>query len=605
MTSPLTSVTKVRTASSHPIDGDGDGWVLDGTPEKRPATPAEMAAGAKWRASRGAGGAKNVVDRVVQPQQAKMKFATNEYDARIDLYHRAIDQAVHSNDPNLVKKVQSLIDSDKELAKEDHADLHAVLNARRDGQIDPKPVRGSNRDSRTGLSGKLGQLKDFVQRKDQIEFPDAPPPKKTAPKKVPPEKKTEFKVPKGGMRMPPSRTDGTDPNDLARQQRDRYKNTERTVPNLDAVQAQQEADAKTKTPQVPETGTGKKDLKAIQKQPNRAPADLFGGHESDPENSPAGKELEDGKRIEDVTDTTGLLGYIADNPEQFEMKTPKVEGGTAETVIVKDKDNGRLYFFKMAENDPNTHSWGDGVNEVMSGKIAEAAFPGLLPQADFIGTPSDENHGVIRSDHVTQFAKDHGIDVKSTAFTMNGFKPDKAAEGEDKRMLALHIFDYLSNQSDRHDAGVSVVTDKKGQQHYIGFDQGGAFHSHDTYLTDTSIAKDDGIEPFPPEWATDPEGIDYAKWLGVMTNPKMGNKGGIAHGMTQRLYEGKEDQLKTDAEEILKQMHEVPLDQLIADLRKRFPNLPGYENGHLEGMARIWKSRLKKIKVDDVVKGMK
>lgn len=647
----------ISKASDHPIDGDGDGWVLDGTPQKRPATPAEMAAGAKWRASRGKGGGglRSKVTSAPSGGGSRLSTATSEYDARIDLFHKAIDQAVHSKDPALVAHVQGLINRDHTLDPHDRADLHAVLGARRDGLPDPKPVKGSNRDRRSGLSGRARDVANFVRSKQGVSYRTTPSQSGDSPT-APGESRSRTSANPlsrnkarnfaqtirakvadattvdqlqavhdrylagdqhaGNRKALLEHKDLTDQVNTAIEQKARELGAVPKTPDVKTPEPQKTPqktpDVPQKTPEVPvssakvpEAGTGKKDLSILHQQPRRAPADPFAGHEGSPENSPAGKQLENGTRIEDLTDTTGLLGYIADNPDQFDVKAPRIEGGSADTVIVKDRDNGRLYFFKMAESDPNAGMWGDGINEVMTGQIAEKAMPGLLPQADFVGQPSDTQHTIIRADHVTQFAKDHGVDVKSTAFTNNGFKPDKAAVGEDRRMLALHIFDYLTNQSDRHDAGIAVVTDKEGKQHYIGFDQGAAFHAHDTYLTDPKIANERGIEPFPQEFATNPEGIDYTKWLGAMVNPQMGAKGTQAHSMARLLYKGNEDQLRKDAEEILKQMHAVPLDQLIADLKKRFPNLPAFEQAHLEGMARIWKSRLGRITADDIVKGMK
>lgn len=115
-----------------PVDGDGDGWVYDGTPKKRPATPAEMAAGARLRAKKQAGGA-----GPAKKAAAKRAAPKNDYEKRVAKFERAIEQAVKSGDPKKVKQVHDLIGQDLILKKPDRDRLQKVLAARRDGKPGP------------------------------------------------------------------------------------------------------------------------------------------------------------------------------------------------------------------------------------------------------------------------------------------------------------------------------------------------------------------------------------------------------------------------------------------------------------------------------------
>jgi histone H1/5 len=201
-------------AKKGPVDGDGDGWVYDGTPKKRPATPAEQAAGARLRAGKKAAGPV-AGKKAAAPRKAAAKKAPakNDYDKRVDKFDRAINQAIRSGDKKQIKQVHDLIGQDFVLKKPDRDDLQNVLAARRDGLADPPPVKGSNRAVRmpkqageapapAKAPAKKAAAPRAAAKKVAEKKPEAPPAKKTTPppaKKVDAAKRIEAHTGKPGL----------------------------------------------------------------------------------------------------------------------------------------------------------------------------------------------------------------------------------------------------------------------------------------------------------------------------------------------------------------------------------------------------------------------
>lgn len=181
-------VTKAR----KPVDGDGDGWVYDGTPKKRPATPAERAAGAALRAKKG-GPAK---------RPAKKAPPKNDYDKRVDKFDRAINQAIRAKNPKEIKRVRELIRGDMILKKPDRDRLEQILDARRDGKPDPAPRKAAAKAPAKKVPAKKAPAKkpapkeekkppqsDHGELRGEDGKPILPPmPKKKAPAKKAPQK---------------------------------------------------------------------------------------------------------------------------------------------------------------------------------------------------------------------------------------------------------------------------------------------------------------------------------------------------------------------------------------------------------------------------------
>lgn len=195
-----------------PVDGDGDGWVYDGTPKKRPATPAEMAAGRALRAG------KKAAPGPVNGGGRKKAPAKTPYDKRVDKFDRAINAA---KTPAEHKRVAELIRQDLVLNATDRADLAAVQQARRDGLPDPAPKKGSNREAR-GVKAAPGVKPEAAPKPPAKKAAAAPPAKKAAAKKVA-EKKADVPDgrliqpggPKTGQRLKPASTPKVESNPVA------------------------------------------------------------------------------------------------------------------------------------------------------------------------------------------------------------------------------------------------------------------------------------------------------------------------------------------------------------------------------------------------------
>lgn len=153
------------------VDGDGDGFVHDGTSQQRPATPAEKLAGAALRAKRAANkvAAPRRRGAVANANRAKPHF---EYDYTVDRYERAINSA---NTPAEHERVRKLLANATDLGALDKKDLIRLHQARRDGQPAPAPLPRSNRAKR-GVVASLAP--------DQSWHADPPPAKKVAARKI-------------------------------------------------------------------------------------------------------------------------------------------------------------------------------------------------------------------------------------------------------------------------------------------------------------------------------------------------------------------------------------------------------------------------------------
>lgn len=149
-TRELTDLSKAAQA----VDGDGDGWVYDGTPKKRPATPAEKAAGAALRRAGKAG-----------PKNPDPKL--NEYGRRLAQYEAAINAAKTDND------IEDILDAVEQDSLLNTKDYNGVIDA-----LEAKHKNGQ----------KADLLGPHLAGKKQVAPKKAAPAKKVAAKQVPAKK---------------------------------------------------------------------------------------------------------------------------------------------------------------------------------------------------------------------------------------------------------------------------------------------------------------------------------------------------------------------------------------------------------------------------------
>lgn len=331
--------------------------------------------------------------------------------------------------------------------------------------------------------------------------------------------------------------------------------------------------------------------------------------------TPAGKEIAKGTPLDQVKDVTGMQAVIAENPDRFAKVHAK--GGQGVAFAVLDHDTGRKYFFKETLNGNKNQRGnavamhGEAANEVMSGQIGAQAFPEMFPNVDFGGTLTEGVTPVIRMDHMDEFAqKGAPGDVRKVNYESehrwdvppDDYRPDAFMRSDAKKVrdpdnpLAIHIFDYLTNNTDRHAKNYSEVTHNDGTVTLVPLDNGAAFSAFDTFWQ-TQI---------PGHMVSAPENVGYAEWGLFYTGDKEfhqrprfmaveAKKAADDHGRSE------EDTAKA-ADAIIRRFSQMSPEQIIAELRKRFPNMPDYEAAHMEKAAQIFSTRVRNISGRDVAK---
>lgn len=309
--------------------------------------------------------------------------------------------------------------------------------------------------------------------------------------------------------------------------------------------------------------------------------------EANPDSTPAGKALAAGAKIKEVEDPDGLEQYIRAHPERFEVV--EVGGGNtgAATFSVRDKQHGEVHFFKRGSNDGPVGSTGDSINEVLAGKLGAAAFPDLFLDADFAERPEFGGNPLIRMDHIDERAAVHGSD---TIFYDSGARDLSAPMADRKQPLALQLFNYFSNNNDRHDGNIGWFLDSDGKMHIVPTDNGNAFNAYNAYAGENSFDIDDVLKP---------EEMSYARFMELhLFNEDDPEQNKEVSSIADILFEyAKGDSfdkaaLTRDVRQIVETFRKVDIDSIIADLKRRFPNMDDYEAKHMEAAAAIWKNRV-------------
>jgi hypothetical protein len=329
----------------------------------------------------------------------------------------------------------------------------------------------------------------------------------------------------------------------------------------------------------------------------------------DPDNTPAGKQIGAGKELDRVTDPRGMLAVIDAHPDWFEKKT--IAGGQGGAFEVLDKNTGRQFFFKETMNgQPNANNFsvemhGEAVNEVLSGKIGNAVFGDWFPDVDFASDLIEGVQPVIRMDHLVEHAGDKPVKFEAEHRWDTPFDYDPAAPiakgakkvKDPKNPLAIHIFDYLTNNTDRHMGNYAEVDNGDGTVTLVAMDNGAAFSGFDSFINSRGTQ-------IPGKFVDEPESIGYAEWGVTYTDDgAMFARPRFMAAEVAKAYDDhglSPDRLRKDADAIIKQFQSMDLDAMIADLHARFPNMPDYERAHMENATRIFKSRLQNVTGRDV-----
>lgn len=346
-----------------------------------------------------------------------------------------------------------------------------------------------------------------------------------------------------------------------------------------------------------------------------------------PDASPAGKEISKGVDLDKVKNPEGLVEHVFAHPERFQ--TNRVHGGQGGAFTVLDKKTGREFFFKETLNgQPNANGQsvemhGEAVNEVMSGKIG-GAFRKWFPDVDFASSIEEGISPVIRMDHMNEHVKKHfGKDVAAIRFdstydeeegwgTKDGRwglnimeewtpSPNWKPVRDPANPLAIHIFDFLTNNTDRHSGNFATVEHNDGTVSLVAMDNGAAFHGFDMWASSV----------IPSHFITAPETVGYAEWLDTYNSGSGLGPDGRAHQMIDETFRAFKHhnrldakQIEKEASKILKGFAAMSPEQIRADLLRRFPNMAEYEKAHLDAAVSLLQNRIKLITPADVARAI-
>lgn len=339
--------------------------------------------------------------------------------------------------------------------------------------------------------------------------------------------------------------------------------------------------------------------------PNRDHYENFDAAEA--EKLPGGKLLHQGKTIEEAEkiNPDGIGEYVHSHPDRFTVD-PASGGASGYAFSVLDKQNGKMYFFKTASNDGKVGMVGDGINEYMAGALGNGVF-GFIPNVEMAGRPENDQNHLIRMDHMDEIAKAMG----GGRVHYDGRGAVGANIKDPRNPLAVHIFDYLINQNDRHGGNFGIIDDPNGKgQIIIPLDNGAAFHGYDKWVADQV----DGMMTFPGKFLVEPENVSYNEWANFYGRHQPHRVGGWLDkatpmiGLVRGAYREKKwgrDKLAKDAQDIIDEFRKVDPDAIVADLRKRFPKMSEYEQQHLIAAAEIFKRRLAALDAHDIVRMLK
>lgn len=344
----------------------------------------------------------------------------------------------------------------------------------------------------------------------------------------------------------------------------------------------------------------------------------------DPRTTAAGKHLQAGGSVDDAP-FDGLWDAIQKDQDRFEISESD-EGTASEVFFVRDTKLGTDHFFKRAlngsasgatdaggnpilddEGQPiNPRIVGDGINEIVGSALGNAAFPDMWLPVQFAEDPSVVNP-MIRMTHMGTYAKDrngknlrtnHKDGVYDTSPETGAVKVKAGTPplADPKQALAIHIYDYLTANADRHPGNIASM-EVDGKRVLIPIDNGATFHS--------MVQGVEGQEELDQSLLA-PETVPYDVWQTRMGFDYLmgGAKGRYVRAEVVKAYKGDQNRLKADADEIIRKFKEVKTREIMADIRKQNGNLDPYEQANLDAAMKIWENRLKMIQSDDVAKVM-
>lgn len=341
-------------------------------------------------------------------------------------------------------------------------------------------------------------------------------------------------------------------------------------------------------------GSGDAELDRIIAQVDRAPAKSGGmgkigkgrlerddppDFEAKPEgpynraDSPAGKHFVAGGDVWDAPNE-GLAEFIIHNPHRFVAEGIKGKGGISGSFGVRDLVTGKRYFVKQAEEGGMGSMKGDGFNEVLFARIYNKIIPGRGGKVRYAADPNHKHTWVI-SEWLDDVVDPSGPNAEPG--NANGALP----LANHNEWLALHLLDFVANQTDRHHGNWQEKIEG-GKRRIVIYDHGAAAFGH-----------------YGPER----QGHTYRDWL---------NGGRQWHltyiGRFLRDYYGgrkanRAREVERDIDAIMRLIEDINIDEYVESIIKT-DKLEGKERVYAEATAALWKKRLARLKKDraDVIK---
>lgn len=320
---------------------------------------------------------------------------------------------------------------------------------------------------------------------------------------------------------------------------------------------------------------------------------------------PISREIAAGTSLDNIKDRKNLLVAVLWDKKNFTTKQPR-DAGTAECFIVTDKRDKSIHFFKAGENGGHTGMYGEDINEVFGSQLGKEAFPDLFLESEALGGMDENVTAVVKTQHLSDFTKRHygGAKVETKISQRWNddatFKePDKPSVADPKNPMQILMFDYLTNQTDRHFGNIAVVHGKNGDT-LVPMDQGGGFLANNRYQRDALAA---GGVKIDPKHVNAPASVDLPEYLDFIG--KTGCNAAV-HELKAALdtHHINEVEATKLADEVIAKLRAVDYEAIVKRLLESYPDMDLYHRTHLMAGATIWKHRLERLEAKKLIQGV-
>lgn len=278
--------------------------------------------------------------------------------------------------------------------------------------------------------------------------------------------------------------------------------------------------------------------------------------------TPVGRHFAHGGNAWDAPNEQ-LAEFMVSNPQRFSQKILK-DDYRSQVYQMTDMKTGEKFILKRAEEGGAAKMSGDAAHEVLLAELGDALIPGRAMRTRYAADPSHKQTWLLFEHAATKF----GTQKVTPA------APGAGGLGNHNEWLAFHLFDFLTNQSDRHFQNWLETRDRDGRRPII-IDNGGAGDAH--Y----------GIRGHET----------YERWLR------------IGHLQAPRAYIGSElreyyrnegqgpREVERDFDGVMKVIQGINVDERIQKLIDQ-NNLEGRERAYMLAIGALWKKRQAQLAKD-------